>query len=207
MMRLKTVVKFVSAIVLILVLLWGGKYRDISKYEQVAGVSVDPAGAGKYRFGLEIAELGKGSDFTVTSKTVSVQARNLSEALRQAGLQREYPLRIDGAGLIVVHSALIGGHMSKISEMVLSEWTGDAAAYIAVADGVSALEILKNGEQTDLRSGQLSGQIRRAQQQGMRLLNARRSASRYLSGETLILPLVRVGEEDYRIVGSITVSR
>ena len=197
----KTVFKVLALIVLLAVLLYSAKYRDISKVRQVVGVSVDRAWGGRYIFGLEYADSDKQGNFTVKSKRVSVVANDLSEALAQAGLQGEYPLSLTGGSLVVICDDLLSSSMSDISEILLRQWTGRSDASIAVSDG-SAAAILSAGKHTDLRSGQLNAQLCRAGG-----VSVTEGASRYLQGEALSLPLVRADEEDYSISGSIEIMR
>ncbi len=174
----------------------------------VAGISIDPSGDGRYLFGLELTSSEKENGFTVTSRLMTVPAKDLSQALEIAGLRSEFPVALTHGSLVVVHSDLTDRELSKISEMLLRQWTGQTDAYIAVADGCSGAEILKLDEKENLRAGLLSAQIRRSAEKGnTKALKMFEFTARYLRGDTVELPLVTADRQGQRIVGSIAVQR
>ncbi len=207
MKRLRPYLKFIAVGALVLTLWLARDLRDLSEVQDVAGISIDPAEEG-YLFGLELALTDKEKGFTVTSELLKVQAHSLSEALETAGLQNEFPLVLTHGSLIVLHPDLLSGEMGDIAAMLLADWRGKDRAFITVADGCDAADILSADEGGNLRAGQLSSQILRARSEGkIETLRAPDVCSRYLRGDTLSLPLVATHGKSYRISGSIEIRK
>ena len=208
MKRYRPLFKYLVIGVLLLVLLINRQHPEISTTQGVAGISIDPGKGGEYVFGLELANPDKESGFTVKSETMTIVAADLRQALDKAGLQNEFPVTLTHGSLIVLHADLIGSDMSKISEMLLEQWSGRCQVYMTVADGCRGQDVLRSGEGDNLRAGFLSEQIRRADREGkITTLAALDTASRYLRGEAVSLPLLSVSEESYRISGCISIRK
>jgi len=194
---------YLAAGVLVLSLWTGGRLYEPSKVQSVAGIGIDPAGRGEYLFSLELAQTDKESAFTVKSEVLQLRAGSLEEALAQASLQNEYPVVLTHGSLVVLHPKLLGGEMENIAAFLLGDWKGQSRAYLAVADGCDAADILRSGQGENLRAGNLSEQVRRVGG----VMPLQQFCSRYLSGETLSLTLVATKEEGYRISGSVNVRK
>lgn len=200
--------KYVAILVVLATVMLRSDVQEISAMQDVAGISIDPGEGENYTFGLELSVTEKESSFTVNSKLMKVQAKTLSEALEQAGLRNEYPVVLTHGSLIVLHAGLVGSDLGKISKMLLEDWKGQYRTFITVADGCDAAEILKLDEKENLRAGLLSAQVRRAARQGqIQTLPAAELLSNYLRGDVVSMPLVALGEQSYRISGSLTVRR
>lgn len=208
MKKLRPYLKYMAVGALLITLWLSRDMKDLSKVQDVAGISIDPAGENEYLFGLELAVTEKENSFTVTSELIRVRASSLSEALERAGLQNEFPLVLTHGSLIVLHPDLLSRDMDKVSRMLLTDWSGQRRAFITVADGCDAADILSADEGENLRAGQLSQQVMRARQEGkLETLQALDTASRYLRGDTLSLPLVALNGKGYRISGSIEIRK
>ena len=192
-----------GALLLVVWMTWGVKAP--SQVQNVAGVSVDPAGGGRYLFGLELANTDKEDSFTVKSEVLQVQASSLAEALELASLQNEYAVTLTHGSLVILHPDL---RMPALVEMLLTDWKGQSRAFLTVADGCKASEILRADAGENLRSGQLSEQVLRARRAGrIKVFALQEFCSRYLEGETLALPLVATQGKSYRISGSLQLRR
>ncbi len=200
--------KYIAIALVLMVVLLRSDVQEISAMQDVAGISIDPGNGENYTFGLELSVTEKENSFTVNSKLMKVQAKNLSEALAQAELRNEYPVRLTHGSLIVIHPDLLGRDLGRISKMLLQDWQGQYRTYIAVADGCDAADILKLDEKENLRAGLLSAQVRRAAENGtVDTLAAPRLLSDYLGGQTVSLPLVALSEQSYQISGSLTIRK
>lgn len=194
---------YLAAGVLVLSLWTGGQLREPSKVQSVAGIGIDPAGKGEYLFSLELAQTDKESAFTVKSEVLQLRAGSLDEALTLASLQNEYPVVLTHGSLVVLHPKLLGGEMENIASFLIGDWRGQSRAYLAVADGCDAAEILRADQEENLRAGNLSEQVRRVGG----VMPLQQFCSRYLAGETLSLTLVATKGEGYRISGSVSVRK
>ena len=208
MMLKKRWFKYIAIGVMLLAVALRSDVQEITAVSDIAGISIDPGYDGKYVFGLEIAEPVKEGGFTVKSKLMQIQAKDLREALSQAGLQGEYPLTLTHGSLVVIHSSFIGKDLNNISEILLSQWSGQMRTYLAVADCCDAADILRQNEGENLRSALLSAQLRRADQKGqIDTLKAFALCSKIKAGEKVSLPLLALTEDGYRISGSVEVNQ
>lgn len=196
--------KYAAPLVFVLLLWLTREVKAPSQVQNVAGVSVDPAEDGKYLFGLELANTDKENSFTVKSEILQVRAAGLAEALELASLQNEYVVTLTHGSLVIVHPDLLGTRMPALIEMLLTEWKGQSRAFLTVADGCDASDILRSDAEENLRSGQLSEQVLRARRSGrICVFTLQEFCSRYLTGETVALPLVAKKDKSYRISGSL----
>ncbi|MBQ6947870.1 MAG: hypothetical protein IJN42_07460 [Clostridia bacterium] len=206
MKGLKQIFPWVAVAVMLWAVIGRSEVREISAINDVAGISVDPGEGGKYTFGREVAVPAKEGAFTVKSKVISVQAKSLSEALRQAGLQSEYPATLTHGSLVVLNRRFLSEDLRKISKILLEDWQGQMRPWIAVATECDAAEILKRNERENLRAGLLSAQLRRAAAAGnIQTEDGISLCSRLLAGETVSLAAIVPSEEGYRIDGSVSV--
>ena len=200
--------KYIAVGVMMLALFLAKSTNGLSAVQDVAGISIDEANKDGYLFGLELAVTDKENAFTVKSELMQVRAGSLKEALRLAGLQNEYPLVLTHGSLIVIDSDLLGRDIEKISQMLLEDWQGQTRAFIVVSDHCRAADILRADEGENLRALQLSGQVLRATQNGeITSLRALDTASRYLRGDKVSLPLVSTDGKGYRISGSVDIRK
>lgn len=203
MKRLFRYYKWCVAALTVTVLILCQNHLELREIQDVAGISIDPAGNGKYKFGLELAETDKQNGFTINSEVMTVEAETLQNALAQAGLDNEYPVVLTHCGLIVLNEQLPAGEMNKICKNLLADWRGQTDAYICVADGCAAEQILRRDENENLRAGLLSAQVKRASKQGICPTDCMPAVcNRYLAGKTVSLPRLALSEHGYRIVGS-----
>ncbi len=200
--------KYMAVGALVLSLFLAKSNDGLSAVQDVAGISIDDVNKDGYLFGLELAVTDKENSFTVKSELMQVRAKSLQEALRLAGLQNEYPLVLTHGSLIVIHPDLLGRDIEKISQMLLEDWRGQTRTFIVVSDNCKAVDILRADEGENLRASQLSGQILRAVKNGeIKSLRALDTASRYLRGDEITLPLVTPNGKGYRISGSVDIRK
>ncbi len=200
--------KYVAIGTLIVALFLAQAIPELSAVQDVAGISIDKPNKEGYLFGLELAVTDKENAFTVKSELMQVRAKSLSEALRRAGLQNEYPLVLTHGSLIVIHPDLLGRDIEQICGMLLRDWQGQTRTFIVVADRCKAVDILRADKGENLRAGQLSEQVKRACENGeINTLRALDSASRYLRGDKITLPLVATSDKGYQINGSVDIRK
>lgn len=203
MRMLRPYFKYIAVIVAIFALIIASSLPELSAVQDIAAISIDEGEGGKYIFGFDLAVYDKLNNFTVRSETMQVQASTLEEAMEQAGLQNEYPLTLTHCSLVVTSGKLLG-QMNDITKMLISQWQGQCEVYLVLSDGCDAVDILMQDDEQNLRAGLLSRQIRRACQAGtLSAENALMSASAYLEGQSVSLPLVALGDNGYRISGQV----
>ena len=203
MRMLRPYFKYIASIVAVFALIIAGSLPELSAVQDIAAISIDESRNGGYIFGFELAVSDKSDNFTVKSVTMQVQASTLDEAIELAGLQNEYPLTLTHCSLVVIGGKLLG-EMEDISAMLIAQWQGQCEVYLVLADGCKAVEILEQDNEQNLRAGLLSRQIKRACLAGtLSAKNALASASEYLDGRSVALPLVALSEDGYRISGQV----
>ncbi len=195
-----------SVAVMALCLLLRSNVQEISAVSDVAGIAVDPAENGTYRFSFLVTTVDKESAFTVKTKLLQVQAADLRKALRRAGLQSEFTLTLTHGSMVVINGRLLGEDMNKISKMLFTQWQGRMDTVLALTENCAAQSILQTMEGENLRAGLLGEPLRRACRNGdLECVDAFVLSSRILSDSGAPLPLITLLEDGYRICGSVLV--
>ncbi len=194
--------------VIFLTLLTYSKSNQSRQTQDIAGISIDPDANGQYWFGLELCETDKENGFTVKSDIISVRAKSVEDAIFYASLQNDYPVRLSHASLVVLNGSLLAKDVQSISSMLLKDWKGQSHGFLAVAEGCRAIDILQHEKNENLRSTQLSDQIDRCVKAGgLNCQTLLQSASRYMDGQTVSLPLIAPDTKGYRVSGSVDIRK